>query len=32
MLRVKNLTAPSVLKELFTENRDVHDYNARQKV
>ena len=31
MFRVKNLTAPSVLNELFTENKDVHDYNTRQK-
>ena len=31
MFRVKNLTAPSVLNELFTENKDMHDYNTRQK-
>ena len=31
MFRLKNLTGPSILRELFTESRDVHDYNTRQK-
>ena len=31
MFRVKNMSVPLVLRELFTENRYVHDYNTRQK-
>ena len=31
MFRVKNMSAPLVLRELFTENIYVHDYNTRQK-
>ena len=32
MFRVKNMFAPLLVRELFTENRYVHDYNTRQKI
>ena len=30
MFKVKDLAAPTVLRELFAENKSLHDYNTRQ--